>query len=64
MLCPIVGMHPNFECVSDFSCPIADDLQLNSRVFQWPHEILTELENSRVHLAIMKSDTQTSLQKR
>ncbi|XP_008290011.1 dynein heavy chain 3, axonemal [Stegastes partitus] len=38
----------------DYAFLPSDDLRLNSRVFQWPSQILTELEDSKTRLAIMR----------
>lgn len=44
--------------------PLADDLRLNSRVFQWPSQILTELEDSKTRLATMREQAEDYLQTR
>ncbi|XP_075900184.1 dynein axonemal heavy chain 3 [Nelusetta ayraudi] len=39
----------------------ADDLRLNSLVFQWPEQILVELENSKLRLAAMREKSEGCL---
>lgn len=41
--------------------PLADDLRLNSLVFQWPEQILVELENSKLRLAAMREKSEGCL---
>ncbi|KAM6899568.1 dynein axonemal heavy chain 3 [Xenentodon cancila] len=48
----------------DFCSLSSDDMQLNSHVFQWPNQILIELEDSKVRLAIMRKETETHIQTR
>lgn len=47
-----------------FSHPSADDMRLNSSVFLWPNEILTELENCNPRLDILTKQAQDYLQTR
>ncbi|KAM7373014.1 hypothetical protein PAMP_007900 [Pampus punctatissimus] len=42
----------------------SDDLRLNSCVFQWPNDILTELDNSKIRLATMREQAEDYLQTR
>ncbi|XP_062266298.1 dynein axonemal heavy chain 3 [Platichthys flesus] len=48
----------------DFATLPSDDLRLNSRVFQWPKQIVTELEDSKARLAAMREQAEDYLQKR
>nr|XP_043909238.1 dynein axonemal heavy chain 3-like [Solea senegalensis] len=42
----------------------SDDVRLNTRVFQWPKQVLTELEDSKERLAIIRVKVDKLLQKR
>uniref|UniRef100_A0A3Q3EKF3 Dynein axonemal heavy chain 3 n=1 Tax=Labrus bergylta TaxID=56723 RepID=A0A3Q3EKF3_9LABR len=42
----------------------SDDLRLNSRVSQWPYQILIELEDSKTSLATMREEAEDYLQTR
>ncbi|XP_062414629.1 dynein axonemal heavy chain 3-like [Pungitius pungitius] len=48
----------------DYATLPPDDLKLNACVYHWPNNILTELEDSRIHLATMKEQAQDFLQNR
>ncbi|KAF3707583.1 Dynein heavy chain 3, axonemal Axonemal beta dynein heavy chain 3 [Channa argus] len=41
-----------------------DDLRVNSHVFQWPSQILIELEDSKIHLATIRIQAEDHLQTR
>lgn len=64
-ICANVGLKQSF-CffVCLFFLPLADDLRLNSRVFQWPNQILTELEDSKTRLATMREKAEGYLRTR
>lgn len=59
-MCADVGLNPFFPVCLLFR-PLADDLRLNSLVFQWPEQILTELENSKIRLAAMREKSEDCL---
>ncbi|XP_041823134.1 dynein heavy chain 3, axonemal [Melanotaenia boesemani] len=48
----------------DYAILSDDDLRLNSCVFQWPRQILTELEDSRIRLDITREQAESHLLKR
>ncbi|KAG7245081.1 hypothetical protein INR49_023647, partial [Caranx melampygus] len=48
----------------DYSTLPSDDLRLNSRVFLWPNQILSELEDSKIRLATLREQAEDYLQKR
>ncbi|XP_030596674.1 dynein heavy chain 3, axonemal isoform X2 [Archocentrus centrarchus] len=48
----------------DYAALTSDDMRLNSSVFLWPNEILTELENSNAHLDIIRKQAEDRLQTR
>lgn len=47
-----------------FGCFTADDIRLNSRVFQWPKQIEIELDDSVTRLASLRIQVEKNLQKR
>ncbi|KAI3358460.1 hypothetical protein L3Q82_014895 [Scortum barcoo] len=48
----------------DYATLPSDDLRLNSHVFQWPSQILIELEDSKVRLATLRQQAEDYLQTR
>ncbi|XP_075305326.1 dynein axonemal heavy chain 3 [Odontesthes bonariensis] len=48
----------------DYATLPSDDLRLNSRVFQWPSQILTELDDNKARLAITRKQAKGYLQTR
>eukprot|EP00064_Thunnus_orientalis_P010890 superscaffoldBa00001518_g10919 len=48
----------------DYATLPSDDLRLNSRVFQWPNDILIELDDSKTRLATMREQAEDYLQTR
>ncbi|XP_069555861.1 dynein axonemal heavy chain 3 [Brachyistius frenatus] len=48
----------------DYAILPPDDLKLNSRIFQWPIQIRTELEDSNSRLTVMKEEAEDHLQTR
>ncbi|GAA6232467.1 dynein heavy chain 3, axonemal [Lates japonicus] len=48
----------------DYATLPSDDLRLNSRVFQWPSQILTELDDSKTRLATTREQAEDYLQQR
>ncbi|KAF7668491.1 hypothetical protein LDENG_00010030 [Lucifuga dentata] len=48
----------------DYATLSSDDMRLNSSVFHWPSQILTELELNQVRLATKKEQAENHLQKR
>lgn len=59
-MCADVGFNLFFSVCLLFQ-PLADDLRLNSLVFQWPEQILIELENSKLRLAAMREKSEDCL---
>ncbi|XP_058475903.1 dynein axonemal heavy chain 3-like [Solea solea] len=48
----------------DYATLSFDDIKLNARVFQWPKQILTELDDSKTRLAALRERVEDNLQKR
>ncbi|MEQ2235692.1 hypothetical protein ILYODFUR_004863 [Ilyodon furcidens] len=48
----------------DYATQPVDDLKLNSRVFLWHTRIVTELENSRLRLTVLREKAEESLKTR
>ncbi|XP_053190892.1 dynein axonemal heavy chain 3 [Scomber japonicus] len=48
----------------DYATLPSDDLRLNSRVFQWPNDILIELDDSKIRLTTMREQAEDYLQTR
>ncbi|KAG7500858.1 dynein heavy chain 3, axonemal [Solea senegalensis] len=48
----------------DYATLSSDDIKLNARVFQWPKQILTELDDSKTRLAAMRERVEENLQRR
>ncbi|XP_056255668.1 dynein axonemal heavy chain 3 [Seriola aureovittata] len=48
----------------DYATLPSDDLRLNSRVFQWPNQILIELDDGKTRLATLREQAEDYLQKR
>ncbi len=44
--------------------PLADDVRLNSRVFQWPKQNLIELDHNKSRLATTREQAEDYLEKR
>lgn len=53
-----------FFCGRFFFLSLADDLRLNSSVFQWPSKIVTEIEGSKIRLDFMRVQAEDHLQTR
>lgn len=57
-------LYQSFFWTVFFFLTLADDLRLNSRVFQWPNQILTELENSKTRLVTVREQAEDYLHTR
>ncbi|XP_034748215.1 dynein heavy chain 3, axonemal isoform X1 [Etheostoma cragini] len=48
----------------DYAALPSDDLRLNSLVFQWPNQILTELDDSKIRLITIRKQAESHIQTR